>query len=238
MLQKNPSQKSYVQVMSQDGDARRQQLRLGDLPPAEYRVQLHARIKPDRRDRLPAKGHPGVYSDFKELVLEAGETRHVDFHYKPFDANAFRGDHSTKIDIVNLDGTPAAGRKVTVFYCQSGYGGQEVFSGKPPKSGQIEIQGITDRKRENTVLGAYRVDVDGHPLGYFSFTKGTSCETFAFQLPAQLGEVAPDIDLVKVSTGDAYETERFARQGGVSRTVVDGVRALPTGNGETESIGC
>jgi thiol-disulfide isomerase/thioredoxin len=201
VLQKNPYRNSYVEVMSQDGNTRRQELRLGDLAPADYRVEVRARIKPDMRDMLPAKGHPGIYLDFKEVVLGAGETRRVDFHYKPFDAHAFRGDHSAKIRIVNPDGSPAAGRKVTVFYCHEGYGDLEVFSGKTPKSGEIEIQGLTDRKLENVALGAYRIDVDGHQLRYFSFTKGTSSETFAFQLPGQVGDVAPDIDLVNVSTG-------------------------------------
>jgi hypothetical protein len=90
---------------------------------------------------------------------------------------------------------------VTVFYGHDGYGDLEVFSGKMPRSGEIEIQGLTDRKREDTGLGAYRVDVNGQRVGYFSFTKGTSPETFAFQLPARVGEMAPDMELVNVSTG-------------------------------------
>jgi thiol-disulfide isomerase/thioredoxin len=201
VLQKNPYQNSYVEVMSEQGDTRRQSLRLADLAPASYKVDLWAGRKPDKQEVSPAKGRPDRYFDSKNVVLRAGETKHVDFQYKPLDANAFRGDRTAKIRIVNPDGSPAVARKVTVSYRDDGHGYQEVFSGKASKSGEIEIQGITNRKPKDGLFGAYRIDVDGHQIGYFSFTKSTSSEAFAFQLPPQVGDIASDIDLVNVLTG-------------------------------------
>jgi thiol-disulfide isomerase/thioredoxin len=201
VLQKDAYASSYEEVMSRQGDTRRQTLRLADLAPAEYQVDLVGLRKRDQQEMSRVKSHPYRYFESRNVVLRAGETRHVDFRYKSLDANAFRGDRTAKIRIVNADGSPAAARRVTVSYRSGGHGYQEVFSGNVSQSGEVQIQGITDRKPEDDAFGPYKVEVDGSQVGHFSFTKSTLIEAFGFRLPPQVGDVAPDIDLVSVSTG-------------------------------------
>ncbi len=197
---------SYLTVLSQEGDGRRQKLRLTDLAPGTYEVHVNTRSKLDGKEWQPAAAHAGFFLDTKEVVLGAAETRHVDFHYVPFDPNSFRGNRTAKIQIANPDGSSAAGRKVAVYYLDDHYRYVEVFSGKTPKSGEIEIKGLTDRQPTTVFLGkmfpgAYEVKLDGHWLGDFSFTKGAASESFSFYLPPRFGDVAPNIDLVDVLTG-------------------------------------
>jgi len=108
---------------------------------------------------------------------------------------------TARIRIINSAGSPAAGLPVKVSYRDAHRGDLEVFSGHTPRSGEIEISGITDRRPDSGEIAAYWIDVDGHVLGSFSFTKHDSGETFEFHLPPRVGDVVPNIDIVNVSTG-------------------------------------
>jgi len=198
---KIPLTLSYFQVTSRDGEAGRQQLQVADLAPGTYKATVLTRTKRAGQELPPSTGHSGVYRDSSEVSLSAGETRHFDFRYAPFDPNVFRGDSTARIRIINSDGSPAAGRPVKVSYRDSRYGDLEVFSGQTSRSGECEIQGITDGKPERPTLAAYGIAVDDRGLGHFSFTKGKSNEAFTFYLPPRVGDVVPNIDLVNVSTG-------------------------------------
>jgi thiol-disulfide isomerase/thioredoxin len=192
--------RSYFRVTWRDGEAGRLQLQLDDLAPGTYEADVLARTKLAAQE-LSASGHSRVYRDSSEVGLSAGETRRLDFRYAPFDPNAFRGDSTARIRILNSDGSPAAGRRVTVRYRDAHLGGLEVFSGQTSRSGECEISGITDRSPESPTLAAYRVAVDDQGLGDFSFTKGKSNEAFTFHLPPRARDVVPDIDLVNITTG-------------------------------------
>ena len=198
---KIPLTSSYYTVTSRKGEAGRQQLQVADLAPGTYKATVLLRTKSAGQESPPSTGHSGVYRDSSEVSLSAGETRHLEFRYAPFDPNVFRGNCTARIRIINSDGSPATNRSVKVSYRDARYGDLEVFSGRTSRSGECEIRGITDGKPESPTLAAYQIAVDDRGLGDFSFTEGKSNEAFTFHLPPRVGNLMPDIDLVNVSTG-------------------------------------
>ncbi len=198
---KNTLMRSYFTVASLDSERGRQQLRVADLAPGTYKVTVLRRTKRAGQESPPSTGHSGAYRDSREVSLSAGETRHLEFRYAPFDPNVFRGNCTARIRIINSDGSPAAGCPVKVNYRDARYGDLEVFSGRTSRSGECEIRSIIDRTPESPTLAAYQIAVDDRGLGDFSFTEGKSNEAFTFHLPPRVGNLMPDIDLVNVSTG-------------------------------------
>ena len=94
------------------------------------------------------------------------------------------GLHREECAFLNSDGSPAAGRRVTVRYRDAHLGGLEVFSGQTSRSGECEIRGIADREPESPTWATYGIAVDEQGLGDFSFTKGKSNEAFTFHFAA------------------------------------------------------
>jgi thiol-disulfide isomerase/thioredoxin len=136
-------------------------------------------------------------------VLVAGQTHQVEFRYVRPDLNAYRGDRTAVVRIKRRDGQPATGVKVSIGYYDGHYGTIPVFSGQVPKTGEIVLTGITDRLPKRPWLFGYvvRIGKDQRVLGCFQFQTNSDLESFTFQLPLQIGDVAPDVDLVNVATG-------------------------------------
>ena len=199
---KIPLTQSYFHVMSRDGGAGYQQLLVADLAPGTYKATVLTRTKRAGQGLPPSTGHTRVYRDSSEVSLPAGETRHLDFRYAPFDPNVFRGDSTAIIRIANSDGSPAAGRPVKVSYRDAQRTvNWRCFRGRRRDRESVKFRASPTGNRESPTLAAYAVAVDEQRLGDFSFTKGKSNEAFTFHLPPRVGDVVPDIDLVNVSTG-------------------------------------
>ncbi len=147
---------------------------------------------------------PGWYHENAELHLAAGQTRRIDFHYAPPDLQAFRGQRTAVVRLRNRDGQPAKGVKISIGYLDGHYGTIPVFAGSVPESGEILLKGITDRVSQCLWFHrGYKVSI-GEPsreLGAFQFQTRSATETFTFQLPPGVGDLAPDIDLVNLATG-------------------------------------
>jgi len=147
---------------------------------------------------------PGGFHENRQLALVAGQTRRIDFHYVPPDLQAFRGRRAAVVRITKPDGNPASGVKVAIGYFDGHYGTIPVYVGPVPDSGEILLKEITDRVPDNLwdFRGyAVRVGQDERLIGTFEFETRSALETFTFRLPPDVGDLAPDIDLVNVATG-------------------------------------
>ena len=136
--------------------------------------------------------------------LAPDQTRRIDFHYAPPDLQAFRGQRTAVVRICKRDGQPAKGVKVSIGYRDGHYGTIPVFAAPVPESGEIVLKGITDRVSQCLWFHrGYTVKIGEHlrDLGTFKFQTRSAPETFTFLLPPEVGDMAPDIDLVSVTTG-------------------------------------
>lgn len=214
ILRRDPNKAwpTYINVASVVGDARRQELKIADLAPGIYAVNVVAPMDRNAQGMPLSQSQDGVYRDcWREVVLAEGETRRLDLHYVPFDPSVFRGDRTARIRVIGPDGVPARGRKARVKYRDEHYGDLDVYSGRTSASGELEIPGLAEQKSADaaggaylsasSAVGAYLLEIDDYDLGSFRFSKGTPSEVFTLRLPPRVGDIAPNIDLVNVSTG-------------------------------------
>jgi len=183
-----------------------QTVRIADLAPGAYQLQALTHPRPDVANIPGTEGpplHPGLYHENQELVLAEGQTRGIDFRYAPPDLHAYRGHRTARVRIERRDGQPAIGVKVSIGYYDGHFGTIPVFSGQVPKTGEIVLKGITDRLPKRPWLFGYvvRIGKEQRVLGCFQFQTDSELESFTFQLPVQVGDMAPNVDLVSVATG-------------------------------------
>jgi thiol-disulfide isomerase/thioredoxin len=179
-------------------------LRIAALAAGEYRVMVGTHAKPGAQSIAAPQTplNPGEFRDFHELTLVAGQTRRVDSRFAPLDLQAFRGHRTAVVKITKPDGKPASGADVSITHFDGHYGRIPVFVGPVPKSGEILLQGITDRVPDNSwSYGGYSVWAGQRTIGQFKFKSRSDAESFAFVLPPDVGDLAPDSDLVSVANG-------------------------------------
>lgn len=180
-------------------------LQFTDLAAGDYLVAVGTRAKPgvkaiDKPTQTPI--NPGEFRDYKQPTLLAGQTCRIDIHYVPLDLQAYRAHRSAVIRITKPDGKPATGSRVSIGYFDGHYGRVPVFLGPLPATGEITLRDITDRVPDNSwALHGYSVWVEGRAIGKFEFQTKSALETFTFQVPPDVGDMAPDVELVSVATG-------------------------------------
>src|SRR5262249_30284298 len=141
-----------------------------DLAPGSYLVSVGTQPKPGNKTIPGTEINPGAYTERKDLILGAGTAERVNFGYTPFDPNAFRGKRTALLRIRMPDGSPAKGRQVSVAWFDGHYGYLPVFAGRVPDSGELRLEGLTDRVFSALPKHLYTVTVDEKRLGQFGFT--------------------------------------------------------------------
>jgi beta-lactamase regulating signal transducer with metallopeptidase domain/thiol-disulfide isomerase/thioredoxin len=202
---------SYLSVASAPGSSLTPRLKLTDLAPGHYLVDVRTQPQ-DNREPLPGTEiNAGAFFDRKMLTLKDGQIERIDFRSVPYDANAFRGTRKAVVRIRTPDGKPAKDRNVSVTRFDGHYGSQVVFSGTVPGSGEIVLTDITDAKlpASYSAFSPYQVSVDGERLGSFGFTKETGTEQFDFALAPGTGDMAPDVSLTSLTTGKETSLKSF-----------------------------
>lgn len=177
-------------------------LSVADLSPGDYAIRLHTIPKPGVQ-KLPGTDiNPGEYHDLVGVTLKDGQRKKVTLSYSPFDKKAFRGDRTAVLHFVNPDGTPVVADDMTVNYFDVHHGPVPIFSGPIPKSGDVVIRGLTDRKRQiDRHTEPYQVKIGKKLLGGFRFSSTERSERFEFHLEPGVGDIAPDIELIDATTG-------------------------------------
>lgn len=180
------------------------------LAPGKYSVMVRGYQEPGLMGML--SGEPQRYFDQQKFTLKPGEAQSVAMKFHALDRKSYRGDRTAKIHLANADGSPAKELNVELAYAFPGYGHLKVFSGKTSNTGDLEVPGLTDRDatRETAPeLGAFRVDVDGHRVGWLRFAPGKQTEEFRFQLAPRVGDMVPNIELVRVGSGAKSKLHDF-----------------------------
>lgn len=195
---------SALSVASVSGSSLTPNLRMTDLAPGDYLVNVRTQPKEDNKP-IPGAGiNEGAYYDRRTPTLEAGQTERIDFRSKPFNPDAFRGTRTAVVRIRNPDGSPAKDRQATVTYFDGHFGAHVVFSGAASASGEIVLTDITDAPLPPWYpYAAYTVSVDEKRLGAFGFTDQAPKPEFEFVLAPGEGDMAPDVELTSLATGKA-----------------------------------
>jgi hypothetical protein len=177
--------------------------RATDLSAGEYTVIVTTRAKPPVKNlRGPQRSpvNPGVFSATKKVTLKPGQTENVVLRYKPIDLNAFRGRHTAILKCAKTNGESAAGKPIWVGYLDWAYGSLPVFDGRVGPSGEVTLTGLTEHVSEGVRGLPYSVWAGDELIGRFNFSTSEPSETFPMTFPPDAGDMAPDVDLIDVST--------------------------------------
>lgn len=183
-----------------------------DLAPGEYRVLAQTIPKPTTKSLEGNPYHapnPGQFHAGKQLNLTAGGSETVEFNYVPLNVDAWRGNNTATLRLLKTDGTPAADRDVQILFADDHYGNLPVYSGKVPASGEIKLAGLTDRPYEFMPDGRYSVYFGAERAGTFGFKTGAASQDFTFYVPPGVGDLAPNVSLVNLATGEQVPLESF-----------------------------
>ncbi len=165
-------------------------------------------IDPDDPSTYTAKA--GAFHDRKrDIALAAGQSQTIDIHYVPFDAKAYRGDRTAIVEVVLPDGKPAAGREIRVDYVSPHYFAIRLFAGKVPADGKIVLTNVTPGANQGPQRTGYSVLMGWALLGTFQFKTKDQVETFKTFLPPVVGDMAPDCEIINVSSGKRARLSDF-----------------------------
>jgi len=198
---KNPATNRHLEIARTEGLKPKQFLKLVELPPGEYLATVTAHVK-------PGTTHSPPFTASQKIQLAPGQSETIDIPFTPPDPNAFRGDRTAILHILKPDGSPLTGEKVTVIYADEHYA-LPVFSDTISDSGTLTLAGITDRKPEGKKGDPYAVVAAGKHLGRFGFATDTDKAEFTFRVPAVVGDIAPDVPLVKIAGGGPAKLSDF-----------------------------
>ncbi|HEY4261820.1 MAG TPA: thioredoxin-like domain-containing protein [Schlesneria sp.] len=193
---------SYLEVATQASPSVTPSLKLNDLAPGEYMISVRTQPEEGHQNVAGTTINLGRYFDRQTLTLKAGQSERMALRAAPFDSNAFKGSRNAIVRIRTTEGEPAKGRNASITYYDGHYGSLDVFSGIVPASGDIELKGITDKAVSSTAQRSYVVTVDGKRLGAFGFTNESPTQEFEFVLTPDVGDVAPDLRLTNLATGE------------------------------------
>src|SRR5262249_4568204 len=136
---------SYLEVATETAASTRHTLKLTDLAPGTYMVSVRTQPKTESKRVPDDPVNPGAYYAQKKLVVTAAASERVRFGYTPFDPTAHCGKRTGVVRIRMPDGTSAKGRQVSVVWSDGHYGALPVYSGRLPASGELRLEGLTDR---------------------------------------------------------------------------------------------
>jgi len=201
---------SYLTVATSAGGTLTPKLKVTDLAPGNYLVDVRTQPTDESQPLPNTQINLGAYFDRRTVELAAGQSEQVDFRSVPYQVDAFRGSRTAVVRIKTPDGKPATDRNVQVAYFDGHYGSQVVFEGAVPASGDIVLSGITDKVPPSSPPNrAYSISLDGKWLGSFAFAKQLTTEEFDFFLTPVEGDLAPDVELTNLATGNVIKLSSF-----------------------------
>jgi thiol-disulfide isomerase/thioredoxin len=211
VLQKRPGGSGgYLQVAQEKRDSVKDaSLSIADLVPGEYRYTVVTDLDRASQPIRIGEVHPGPFHDVGFVTLGDGETKVVDVKFVPLDMDVTRGDRTAIVHILKPNKEPAAGKKANVAYIDEHYGPIVVFNGEVPDNGTITLEKIAPGKRNALGYSGYSVQVGDESLGRFDFAEDEKQKEISFRLPVGVGDEAPDLELIDVSTGKHTRLSSF-----------------------------
>jgi len=181
-----------------------------DFGPGRFSAMIRTNAREGVENVAGTEVNPGrFFARRKITILSAGATHKERIQWTPFDPNAKRGDCHARLKLLLADGRPAAGVPVKVHWFDGHYGELEVHDGQTPRNGIVQLNGITSVVAMESPSGPYRVRLDGEYVGSFRLQPITDIQEFEFRMAPNVGDQAPDIDILEVDTGKAQRLSDY-----------------------------
>ncbi len=149
-----------------------------------------------------------AFTDQKQLELTAGETTEVTSVYKRFDPESLRGDAEALVTIHKTDGTPAAETPWNlVVRTPTMMRPVTIESGKTDASGLAHLTRL--KAGEDAPMYVLQNE-GGETIGRVQLKEAKS--ELTFNLPPVPGDMAPDVVLVSMTTGENVKLSDYRGQ--------------------------
>jgi len=184
-----------------------------DFGPGRYMITIRTVAREGVENVAGTEINPGrFFARRKITILSAGATHKERIQWTLFDPNAKRGDCNARLKLLMADGRLAAGVPVKVHWFDGHYGELEVHDGQTPSNGVVQLNGISSVVVTESSYGPYSVELDGEHVGSFRLQSTTDIQEFEFRMAPDVGDQAPDIDIVEVDTGKAQRLSDYQGQ--------------------------
>ncbi|MCS7191283.1 MAG: redoxin domain-containing protein, partial [Fimbriimonadales bacterium] len=182
----------------------RQEIRLKNLAPSnEWRLFLSLY---DYRDK---------YATQRKVRILPQETRTVALRYEPFNPDRYKGTRQLTLRVMGRDGKPAANQPVEVELYIDEYGRSiEVARGRTDAQGRLRLQNLYELSAppdSPRSAPRYLVRIPGEyeTLGEFTLVRGDGQQEVVVMTPLQVGDLAPDIEMTDLRTGQTRRLSEF-----------------------------
>jgi thiol-disulfide isomerase/thioredoxin len=179
-----------------------------DLPPGRYGIEAFTGNQQTRRDRKRAD-----YCTIRRgIELGPGAQERMDIALETFEESslraALRGDHTVTITLRNSDGSPAAGRPITIGYWLQQFGRSlNVFDGTAAADGRIVLNDLSPSMPALLQIASGETD-----LGSFVVSREEKEQTLEFRFPPGAGDAAPNITMTRLDDGTNFDLESLRGQ--------------------------
>jgi peroxiredoxin len=179
--------------------------RIDNLAPGgRYSAEFYAGTPMTRWNIEPSK----AFHERKQLVISEGEVTEVASTYKRFDKEALKGDATATVTLTRPDGSPAAGVKWKLKVQDTSLlRPAEIASGVADENG---VATITELKSGEDAPNYVLVSDSDEDIGRLEMKEKQVSATMS--MPPEAGDIAPDVTLVSMSTGENVKLSDYRGQ--------------------------
>ncbi len=195
-----------VQIQEEDIEkALAMKLHAEDLAPGSYSVEagtglLYNRWMSDRPDH---------YRDRTRATISSGETSTVTMTYAPFSEGSLKGEHTVVLNLKRHDGSPLSNTTCRLVYRDRRRGQFDVGTGKTDNDGRISFTKLASGVEFQLIIGEKESEIPGERL---TLASGDMSITRNVTAPPMAGDIAPDIALTEMVTGDSKKLSDYRGQ--------------------------
>lgn len=181
-----------------------QEIRLENLAPSsEWQLRL-ALYAPQNN-----------YSTQRKFRIMPAETRTLQLRYEPFDPNRYKGNRQLTLRLIERDGSPLANHPLRVILYLSDYDKSiTVAQGRTDAQGRLQLQNLYELPQQPetpSIAPRYLVYSQGEyrSLAEFILVRGDGQQEIVVQPRLQEGDLAPDIAMTDLRTGQMRRLSEF-----------------------------
>lgn len=181
-----------------------QEIRLENLAPSsEWQLRL-ALYAPQNN-----------YSAQRKFRIRPAETRTLQLRYEPFDPDRYKGNRQLTLRFIERDGSPVANHPLQVVLYLPGYEQSiTVAQGRTDAQGRLRLQNLYELPQPPqtpSIAPRYFVYSQGdYPsLAEFILVRGDGQQEIVVQPRLQEGDLAPDIEMTDLRTGQTRRLSEF-----------------------------
>jgi thiol-disulfide isomerase/thioredoxin len=148
------------------------------------------------------------FEEQRLIRLEAGGSERFEVHYEAFDESSLQGDYAASVRILRQNGTPLGNRAWTLTTWVQRHGMRTLASGETDAEGWIRLEGLPGGERALRLS----LQVDDERVGEVVLSGEERMRELELRMPPTAGDLAPDLVLVRMETGDEVKLSSYRGQ--------------------------